>query len=116
MPLLLPATKGLSLELVFAQGERVGEERAYSLANLRTLTLPWRVSPWAACADLMERGYLPPFELVRQLHEEEVEYGDVAKRLWVLRGARRTARLVQEAGTFTLRQVQDLKRSVQGWR
>lgn len=87
--------------------------RFYPTANLG---LPLHLSPWDACAAFMEKGYLPPFELVRQLHEEEVQYGDVAKRLWVLRGARRTARLVQEASVFALRQVHELKKGVQRWR
>lgn len=101
------------MEVVFTQGRREEGACVYPNANL---SFPSTASPWEACERFMEAGYLPPFELVRQLHEEEVEYGDVAKRLWVLRGARRTARLVQEASVFALRQVSELKKQVQRWR
>lgn len=101
------------MELVFARGRNETGMWKYPTVDF---AFPVHLSPWEACGNYMDRGYLPPFELVRQLHEEEVEYGDVARRLWVLRGARRTARLVQEAGVFALRQVHTLKKQVQGWR
>lgn len=111
--MLLPATQSLKMNTILMQGVREGDVRKYDIANLR---LPESISPWDACAAFMEHGYLPPFEWVRQLHEEQVVYGDVAKRLWILRGARRTARLVQEASLFALRQVHQLKKTVQRWR
>lgn len=113
MPITLPPTANLDHESVFAQGRREGGHMRYHALNLG---VPFPLSPWDACAVFMERGYLPPFELVRQLHEEEVEYGEVAKRLWVLRGARRTAQLVRESAMLELRQVHELKKVVLSWR
>lgn len=109
----LPPTAKLKLHTVFTRAVKEGEQGVYPGVNIR---LPFSLSPWDACSVFMEKGYLPPFELVRQLAEEEVSYGDIARRLWVLRGARRTARVVQESSLLTLRQVHQLKKKVQGWR
>ena len=113
MALLLPPTGTLRVNLILTAPQWEGDQRIYPLAGLR---LPRHASPWDACEACMLKGYLPPFDLVRELHEEEVGYGDIARRLWILRGARRTAQLVQEAAQLSLRQVGALKKTVQGWR
>lgn len=127
MPLTLAPTAQLSPAAVFLRSQGDGEYRIYrvdtphgpSVSPFITpngIKVPQHLSPWDACEMFMQLGYLPPFDLVQTLPSEEVNMGEVVRRLWILRGARRTAKLVQESGRVAALRVHELKKEVTRWR
>jgi hypothetical protein len=128
MPIVLPKTEILSSEAVFLRPREDGEylifegvrpPRGPSVSPFISeggVRIPIHLSSWDACELFMQVGYLPPFFLVQRLSVEEVVEGKVARRLWVLRGARRSARFVYHSSREAVVRVQGLKKVVTQWR